>query len=166
MPMGGSSGPVRLSHRLGQGGRVRQDPDRSRTSSSTLCRNLKKNGHPCGFALGHALGDANGYAQFLLWAHGGRLVDEDGHVVLDSKETRAALDYAKAMQETMIPGTLAWNDASNNKAFAVGRHQPDLERRLDLLRRQDLEGPGAAGRSRRTPTMPTMPIGVGQGRRR
>lgn len=86
-----------------------------------LSRNLKKNGHPCGFALGHALGDANAYANFLLWAHGGRLIDENGKVALDSKETRAALDYARAMQETMIPGTLAWGDPSNNKAYAAGQ---------------------------------------------
>ena len=85
-----------------------------------LCRSLKKNGHPCGFALGHALGDANAYANFLLWSHGGRLVDEDGKVALDSKETRAAIEYARAMQETMIPGTLAWGDPSNNKAYASG----------------------------------------------
>ena len=86
----------------------------------TLCRNLKKNGHPCGFALGHAPGDARGYANFLLWSHGARIVDEEGKVALDSKETRAAIDYARALQETMIPGTLAWNDASNNQAFANG----------------------------------------------
>ena len=119
IPMGGSSGPVvyRTAWVKAAGfDKIPTDLDQF----LTLCRNLKKNGHPCGFALGHALGDANGYAQFLLWAHGGRLVDEGGHVVLDSKETRAALDYAKAMQETMIAGTLAWNDASNNKAFASG----------------------------------------------
>lgn len=85
-----------------------------------LCKALKKSGHPCGFALGHALGDANGYANFLLWSHGGRLIDEEGKVALDSKETRAALDYSRALQETMIPGTLAWGDASNNKAYASG----------------------------------------------
>ena len=28
-----------------------------------LCTALKKNGHPAGFALGHAVGDANGFAR-------------------------------------------------------------------------------------------------------
>ena len=47
-------------------------------------------------------------------------MDEEGKVALDSKETRAAIDYARAMQETMIPGTMSWNGTSNNQAFAAG----------------------------------------------
>ena len=31
-----------------------------------------------------------------------------------------ALDYAKAMQETMVAGTMAWNGVSNNRAFISG----------------------------------------------
>jgi multiple sugar transport system substrate-binding protein len=119
LPFGGSAGPIvyRMSWAKEAGfGEIPNDLGKM----LDLCRGLKKNGHPCGFALGHALGDANGYAQWLLWAHGGRMIDENGKVALDSKETRAALDFAKAMQETMIPGTLAWNDTSNNKAYAAG----------------------------------------------
>ena len=117
--MGGTAGPCvyRIS-RVKEAGFDKVPADLGQFLD--LCRKLKKNGHPSGFALGHALGDANGYANFLLWAHGGRLIDEAGKVALDSKETRAALDYAKAMQETMIPGTLAWGDANNNKAYAAG----------------------------------------------
>jgi len=85
-----------------------------------LCRKLKKNGHPPGFALGNAVGDANGYANWLLWTHGAYIVDEDGKVALNRRETVEALKYAKAMQETMIPGTLSWLDPSNNKAFLSG----------------------------------------------
>jgi multiple sugar transport system substrate-binding protein len=85
-----------------------------------LCQALKKIGHPCGFSLGHALGDANGYASWLLWTHGAFLVDEKGKIAIDSKETIAAMKYATEMQQTMIPGTLSWNDAGNNKAYAAG----------------------------------------------
>ncbi len=85
-----------------------------------LCQGLKKIGHPCGFALSHAPGDAPNYANWLLWSHGGKLVDQEGKVTLDSKETRAAIEYARAMQETMIPGTMSWNGTSNNQAFAAG----------------------------------------------
>ncbi len=119
LPMGGSPGPC--NYRISWVKEAGFDAIPNDLGQFlTLCRTLKKNGHPCGFALGHAPGDATGYASFLLWAHGGRVVDDDGHVALDSKETRAAIDYAKALQETMIAGTLAWNDASNNKAFAAG----------------------------------------------
>ena len=85
-----------------------------------LCQKLQKINHPCGFSLGHALGDANGYASWLLWSHNATLVDESGHIALDSKETIAALKYATELQKTMVSGTLSWNDSGNNKAFASG----------------------------------------------
>jgi multiple sugar transport system substrate-binding protein len=85
-----------------------------------LCQGLKKNGTPPGFALGHATGDANGWCQWLLWAHGGSVVNEKNEVVIDSPETIAALEYAKQLYETFIPGVLSWNDSNNNKAFLAG----------------------------------------------
>ena len=45
-----------------------------------LCKNLKVNGTPAGFALGNATGDATTWCHWLLWSHGGRLVDEKGRV--------------------------------------------------------------------------------------
>ncbi|MGA2291555.1 ABC transporter substrate-binding protein, partial [Bradyrhizobium sp.] len=76
-----------------------------------LCQGLKKNNTPPGFALGHATGDANGWCQWLLWAHGGKVVDAKDQVVLDSPETVAALEYAKQLYQTFIPGVLSWNDS-------------------------------------------------------
>jgi multiple sugar transport system substrate-binding protein len=37
--------------------------------------------------------------------------------VIDSPETAKALEYAKEMYATFIPGTLSWLDPNNNKAF-------------------------------------------------
>src|SRR5579875_3130320 len=119
LPMGGSGGPCnyRISWVRDAGFEaIPNDLDQF----LQLCRKLKANGHPCGFALSHAPGDAPNYANWLLWSHGAALVDADGQVTLDSKETRAAIDYARAMEETMIPGTMSWNGASNNQAFAAG----------------------------------------------
>ncbi|HEY0418994.1 MAG TPA: extracellular solute-binding protein [Acetobacteraceae bacterium] len=82
-----------------------------------LCRKLKAKNHPVGFALGNAQGDGNGTANWLLWAHGGRAVDESGKVVINSKETIEALKYGAELYKTFIPGTLSWLDPSNNKAF-------------------------------------------------
>jgi len=42
-----------------------------------LCKGLKKNNTPAGFALGHASGDANGWLHWMLWAHGGYTVDKN-----------------------------------------------------------------------------------------
>jgi len=85
-----------------------------------LCKALKKNNTPAGFALGHASGDANSWVHWLLWGHGGYLVDKDDKVIINSPETRKALEYAKQLSETFIPGTGSWNDSSNNKAFLAG----------------------------------------------
>src|SRR3546814_16731997 len=40
-----------------------------------LCQALKAKGTPCGFALGKAVGDGNNWAHWLLWSHGGMMVD-------------------------------------------------------------------------------------------
>jgi multiple sugar transport system substrate-binding protein len=82
-----------------------------------LCQGLKKVGKPPGFALGHATGDANGWAHWCMWAHGGKAVDDNGNVVIASPETIAALEYAKQLYATYIEGVLSWLDPSNNKAF-------------------------------------------------
>ena len=119
LPMGGSPGPtVYRTSRVKEAGYDKIPTDLDQFLD--LCRKLKKNGHPAGFALGNAVGDANGYANWLLWTHGAYVVDEDGHVALNRRETIEALTYAKAMQETFIPGTLSWQDPSNNKAFLAG----------------------------------------------
>jgi len=84
-----------------------------------LCQGLKKINKPSGFALGNAVGDGNGFAQWMVWAHGGYLVDEDGKVAINSKETIAALNYVKELYPNFVQGTLAWLDPSNNRAFAA-----------------------------------------------
>lgn len=86
-----------------------------------LCQALKAKGHPPGFALGHAVGDANTWCHWALWAFGGKLVNEKDEVAINSPETLAALDYVKQLAETFISGTLSWSDVSNNKAFLDGQ---------------------------------------------
>lgn len=85
-----------------------------------LSRELQKIGHPGGFALGRALGDGNAWAHWVVWAFGGKMVDEAGNVVINSPETKTALEYARELAQTWTGGTASWNDASNNKAFLAG----------------------------------------------
>jgi multiple sugar transport system substrate-binding protein len=82
---------------------------------------LKAKGTPGGFALGHATGDANTWCYWLLWAFGGKMADKSNKVVLDSPETLRALEYAKELYGTFVPGTLSWLDPNNNKAFLDGQ---------------------------------------------
>jgi multiple sugar transport system substrate-binding protein len=85
-----------------------------------MCKALKEKGTPVGFALGNATGDGL-WCNWLLWAFGGKLVDKDNKVVIDSPETLKALEYAKELYATFIPGTLSWLDPNNNKAFLDGQ---------------------------------------------
>ena len=82
-----------------------------------LMKGLKANNTPGGFALGHASGDGNAWVHWALWANGGFLVDENDKVAINSPETANACEYVKALYDTFVPGTAAWNDGSNNKAF-------------------------------------------------
>jgi multiple sugar transport system substrate-binding protein len=86
-----------------------------------LCRALKAKGTPPGFALGNAVGDANAWAHWLVWSHGGRLVDDGNNVAIHSAETVRALEYARELCRTFIPGTSSWLDPDNNRAFLEGR---------------------------------------------
>jgi multiple sugar transport system substrate-binding protein len=77
---------------------------------------VKDKGTPGGFALGHASGDQS-WAHWLVWAFGGKLVDDKNQVVINSPETLKALEFAKELYPTFVPGTLSWQDPNNNKAF-------------------------------------------------
>ncbi len=86
-----------------------------------LCQALHAKGTPPGFALGNAVGDGNAWAHWLVWSHGGKLVDERNNVVIRSRETLRALEYAKTLCQTFVPGTHSWLDPDNNTAFLDGR---------------------------------------------
>ena len=60
-----------------------------------MCKALKKNNTPAGFALGHATGDANGWLHWVLWGHGAYTVDKDDKVIINSPETVKALEYCQ-----------------------------------------------------------------------
>lgn len=84
------------------------------------CQAMAKKGHPTGFALGNAVGDGNTWTHSMLWAFGGRMVDEQGNVTINSPETVRALEYVAELYKAFAPGTLSWLDPNNNKAFLAG----------------------------------------------
>ncbi|NNU62696.1 ABC transporter substrate-binding protein [Ochrobactrum soli] len=86
-----------------------------------LCKAMKAKGTPAGFPHGKAVGDGNNYAHWLLWSHGAQMVDESGKVTINSPETIAAINYAKELYATFIPGTESWLDINNNRAFLAGQ---------------------------------------------
>ena len=86
-----------------------------------LCKALKANNTPAGFALGHATGDANGWLHWVLWGHGAYTVDKDDKVIINSPETAKALEYCKALSDTFIPGVASWNDSLQQQGVPGGR---------------------------------------------
>lgn len=86
-----------------------------------MCRKLKKKGNPLGLPLGHAVGDGNSWVYMVLWGFGGKPVDQNNQVVINSKETHEAIKYAKELYKNMVPGTASWLDSNNNRAFLSGK---------------------------------------------
>jgi len=118
LPFGASGGPLVYRKSMLKAAGFERVPD-DHAGYLDLCRKLQKAGKPAGFALGNAVGDANGFASWLLWSHGAALLDEEGNVSINSKETIAALNYLKQLYPTFIAGTISWNDVSNNRAYSA-----------------------------------------------
>jgi multiple sugar transport system substrate-binding protein len=118
LPFGASGGPLIYRKSVLQSIGYDKAPD-DHAGFLELCKKLQKAGKPAGFALGNAVGDGNGFASWLLWTHNASLLDEEGNVIINSKETIAALKYLKELYPTLIPGTPSWNDVSNNRAYSA-----------------------------------------------
>jgi multiple sugar transport system substrate-binding protein len=82
---------------------------------------MKTDGHPIGLALGHAVGDANTWTHWLVWAFGGMTVDSNGNIAVNKDGTVKALEYAKQFGDQMISGVASWDDSNNNKAYLAGQ---------------------------------------------
>ena len=119
IPFGASFGPLIYRKSILQSVGYDKVPD-DMGGVLELCKKLKAAGKPAGFALGNAVGDGNGFANWILWSHGASLLDEKGEVIINSKETIEALKYLKELYPTFIPGTTSWNDVSNNRAYSAG----------------------------------------------
>src|SRR2546430_3214534 len=84
-------------------------------------RTLKPKGHPTGIQFSQCA-DANLNWRSLLFSFGGAESDVSGeNILIDSKETREALRFAKALfDEGMTPEVFSWDDASDNRYLASG----------------------------------------------
>jgi multiple sugar transport system substrate-binding protein len=81
-------------------------------------KKIKAMNLPVGQTLGHTFGDAPSFCYPLLWSFGGMEVDTGGKVIVDSKETHAALEFMREFWDAACdPGGFAWDDTSNNRAF-------------------------------------------------
>jgi multiple sugar transport system substrate-binding protein len=86
-------------------------------------RKIKEaSGHKAGVALNQTE-DSNLTLYAILWSYGASTVDAAGRVMINSSETRRAMDYVKELYAScMTDEVLSWDDASNNQAFLSGQY--------------------------------------------
>jgi multiple sugar transport system substrate-binding protein len=81
----------------------------------------KKHGIPVGIGLSAEI-DTGMAMRAILYSFGGSVQDEEGNLVLNSKETLEAVKFVKALfQETMTPEVLAWDASANNRFMLAGK---------------------------------------------
>ncbi|MCC7372272.1 MAG: extracellular solute-binding protein [Chloroflexi bacterium] len=81
-------------------------------------KKLKAKNQPYGQAFGHSFGDPPGWCYSMMWGYGGREVNEQGKVAINSPETiKAVADMAVAFKDCFDDTGLAWDDSANNRSF-------------------------------------------------
>ncbi len=80
-----------------------------------------KFGNPCGIGLSQEQ-DSNMALRAILWSFGGSEQDENGNVVISSKNTVEALKFMRALfQESETSEVFTWDPSSNNRAMLAGK---------------------------------------------
>ena len=83
-----------------------------------VAKKMKAKGRPFGQTLGHTFGDAPGFTYPYMWSWGGKEIDAEGKVVINSKETVDSVKFMTGLwKDGMDEGGLAWDDTNNNRAF-------------------------------------------------
>ncbi len=81
-------------------------------------KKMKQAGTPVGWCLGHTNGDGAFGNYPIFWSFGAAEVDEQGRVIINSKEARLAIEWMRQFwADCCDEGGMGWNDASNNQAF-------------------------------------------------
>ena len=141
VPLGCAGNALVYRDEPAEGGGLRHACRKDIDGFLQLMKALKDKGTPGGFALGNATGDGNTWTHWLVWAHGGKLVNEKNKVVINSPETIKALEYAKRALRHVRAGHAV-----------VARP----EQQQGVPRRPDLASPATASRSTtRRRTRPT-----------
>ncbi|HEV3074698.1 MAG TPA: extracellular solute-binding protein [Thermoanaerobaculia bacterium] len=80
-----------------------------------------KLGNPCGIGLSQEL-DTNMAMRALLWSFGGAEQNEDGAVVINSKNTVEAVKFMRSLyKDTETAEVFTWDPSSNNRAILSGK---------------------------------------------
>ncbi len=81
----------------------------------------QKHGIPVGIGLSQEL-DSNMALRAVLWSFGASVQDENGTVVINSRQTVEALKFMRALyKDTMTPEVFTWDPSSNNRFILAGK---------------------------------------------
>jgi multiple sugar transport system substrate-binding protein len=81
----------------------------------------KKYGNPVGIGLSRDP-DSNMALRAIMFSYGASVQDEEGNVVINSKQTLEAVKFARALfREAMTPEVLNWDATSNNRLMLAGK---------------------------------------------
>ena len=129
-----------------------------------MMKALKDKGTPGGFALGNATGDGNTWTHWLVWAHGGKLVNEKNEVVINSPETIRALEYVEgALRHVRARARCRGSTRTTTRRSSTARSRITEQRHLGLLRGEERDRPedeGAAKPTSTTRTSRSGPVGT------
>jgi ABC-type glycerol-3-phosphate transport system substrate-binding protein len=92
-------------------------------TQAKLVNDPAKGFYALGFPMGASGGgDAEVFMRSVILSFGGKPVDQDGKVTINSPETLAALEYVKSLfDEGLIPpDAITWDDSANNAAYLAG----------------------------------------------
>jgi multiple sugar transport system substrate-binding protein len=81
----------------------------------------KKHGNPIGIGLASEI-DTNMAMRAIMYAFGSSVQDEQGNLVLNSKETLEAVKFVNALyEECMTEEVFAWDASANNRFMISGK---------------------------------------------
>ena len=81
----------------------------------------KKHGVALGLGLASEI-DTNMALRSIMYSYGSSIQDEEGNVILNSKETLETIKLVKAMyEESMTPDVFTWDASSNNRFILTGK---------------------------------------------
>ena len=109
-------------------------------------------GNPVGIGLSQEL-DTNMAVRALLWSYGGAEQDEDGRVIINSKETIEALKYMRALyKETMTSEIFTWDPSSNNRGILAGKLS-FVQNAISVTRQAEKDNPEMSKQIQLTPAL-------------
>ncbi|UCB48743.1 MAG: carbohydrate ABC transporter substrate-binding protein [Deltaproteobacteria bacterium] len=100
----------------------------------------KKYGNPVGIGLSPE-DDSSMALRAIMYSHGASVQDEEGNVVINSKQTLEAVKFVRALfKEAMTPEVFNWHPASNNTFMLQGKGSLALNA-ISITRAAEKEDP-------------------------